>query len=319
MMENNIITVFGGTGFIGRYVVRELAKTGALIRVVSRSPRNGAELKTFGYVGQITLEKGNILSRDAIDRNLQGTDMVVNLVGILHEGGKQRFSRVHSQGAERIAQAAQDAGVKRLVQISALGIEKAKSSKYARTKLTGEKAVNSAFPGATILRPSIVFGPEDDFFNRFATIASMAPVMPLIGGGKTRFQPIYAGDVAQAICAALKDKRTEGQTYQLGGPKVYRFKELLQYIMEETGHHRPFLSIPFGVAKLMGFFMEWLPTPPLTRDQVTLLQTDNIVADDAQTLSDLGVTPRAVEMICPEYLYRFRRGGKFSRQTMRLS
>lgn len=318
-MQDNIITIFGGTGFVGRYVVRELAKTGALIRVVSRAPQRGKELKTFGYVGQITLEKGSVLDRDSVARALENANIAINLVGILYERGHQRFSSVQAQGAERVAQAAKEARVERLVHMSALGVDKAGQSKYARSKLNGEKAVLAAFPDATVLRPGIIFGPEDDFFNRFASMAALLPVMPLIGGGRSRFQPIYAGDIALAVRAALGNPKTRGKTYELGGPSVYEFQQLLSYIMEETGHRRPFLPIPYSLASLIAAVAEWLPgRPPLTLDQVTLLKYDNVVSDDVLTLKDLGITPRSVEMICPGYLYRHRKGGKFHTPAARL-
>ena len=314
-LEHKIITIYGGTGFLGRYVVRELAKTGALIRVVSRSPLKGKELKTFGYVGQIALEKGSILDRESVDSTVENSNIVINMVGILHEGGRQRFSNVHAQGAERIAQSAQKAGVERLIQTSALGVEQASRSKYARSKLSGDKAVAAAFPASTIIRPSVVFGPEDDFINRFASIAALSPIMPLIGGGHTRFQPVYAGDVAKAIRATLEMPKTKGKTYELGGPYQYSFKEILEYIMKETGHHRPFLALPFGIASLMSLFVEWLPFPPLTRDQVQLLKYDNVVSDDSLGFKELGLQSRGMEVICPSYLYRYRRGGQFNHET----
>jgi NADH dehydrogenase len=307
------VTVFGGTGFLGRYVVRELARRGALIRVISRDPQAALELKTFGYVGQITLEYGSLLREDDVQRAVANSDAVVNLVGILYERGRQRFASVQAQGAERIAKAAAQAGVKRLVHISALGVDRVPSSKYARTKLAGERAVQAAFPAATILRPSVVFGAEDQFFNRFASLATISPFMPLIGGGKTRFQPVYAGDVAQAVVASLCCTRAPGRVYELGGPTVQSFHEILTWIMNETGHRRPFLSLPFAVAGLVGAFAEWLPVPPLTRDQVRLLKADNVVSAPEDTLQALGVEPRCYSLIMPEFLHRYRKGGHYTR------
>ncbi len=311
-LEDSVITIFGGTGFIGRYVVRELAKTGALIRVVSRDPQGALYLRTYGYVGQIVLERGSFQEKDTVKRYLEDTDIAINLVGILFESGSQRFARIHAQGAEFLAKSAAELGVSQLIHMSALGVDKSTRSKYARTKLAGERAVLAAFPTATILRPSIVFGPEDDFFNRFASMAQLSPFMPLIGGGHTKFQPVYVADIARAIRTVLEQRTGQGTAYELGGPQQYSFRELLTYIMEQTRHKKPFMPIPFGLASIMGKMSEILPTPPLTYDQVQLLKQDNIVSPDATTFEALGITPTAVEVVVPDYLIRYREGGRFA-------
>lgn len=314
MLRDSVITIFGGSGFIGRYIVRELAKTGALIRVISRDPQdsNTQELKTSGYVGQIAIEYGDILKKDDIARAVEGSDIVINLVGILHERGRQKFAAIQSQGAERIAKAATAAGVKRLIQFSALGVDKAASSRYARTKLAGEDAVKAAFPNATIIRPSVVFGPEDDFFNRFAQIAMLSPALPLIGGGQTKFQPVFVDDIAKAVRIILEQQESAGKTYELGGPNVYSFRQLLDFVMNQTGHKRAYLSLPYALARVIGAFAAILPTPPITADQVQLLKYDNVVSKEANGFAALGIRPRSIEVEAPTYLFRYRRGGRFS-------
>lgn len=313
MLRNSVITIFGGSGFVGTYLVRELAKTGAMIRVICRNAAAGMAIKTSGDVGQIVVESGSILDKDAVARAVKGSDIVINLVGVLHESGTQRFAAIQAQGAERVAKAAREAGVKRFIHMSALGVDKAMRSKYARTKLTGEKAVRAAFPDATIIRPSLIFGAEDQFFNRFAQMASLSPFLPLIGGGRTCFQPVYVVDVAKAMIAALEKPEAAGQIYELGGPTRYSFKELMHYTLRETGLRRALLPIPYGIAKLLGLMLECLPTPPLTYDQVQLLKTDNVVSKDAKTLADLGITPSNLESIVPPYLVRYRKGGQFNK------
>ena len=306
-MEQQVVTIIGGTGFVGRYVVKVLANAGYTLRIISRNPNGAGYLKTAGSVGQIVLVGGNLAEPSSLLGKIEGSYAVINLAGILYEGGKQRFAQVHAHGAEKLAQMACSAGVQRFVQMSALGVDKSKTSEYARTKLLGEKAVLTAFHNATILRPSVIFGPEDNFYNQFATMAALSPALPLIGGGITRFQPVYVGDVAAAFKAALVRPDVSGQVYELGGPSVYSFKDILEYVMAVTGNKRKLMSIPLGMASVMGMVGELLPKPPITRDQVQLLKSDNIVSAGAKSLSSLGIAPTAVEMVVPEYLGRFNK------------
>ncbi len=312
-MARRQITIFGGSGFIGRYVVERLADRGWTIRVAVRSPRRANFLKPLGDVGQIVPVRAPLQDEAAVQAACEGSEAVINLVGILYETGKQSFGEVQALGAERAAKAAAAAGAKSFIQISAIGADEQSHAEYARSKAYGEKAVRDAFPEATILRASIVFGPEDDFFNRFAAMARLSPALPLIGGGGTRFQPVYVADVADAVVAALESRSAKGQTYELGGPRVYSFKELLQLLLATIGRKRCLCSLPFSVAKLQGAILEKLPGPPLlTRDQVLLLESDNVVSEGAKNLADLGIEATACEAIIPAYLQRFRRGGGFS-------
>lgn len=305
-MQDNIVSVIGGSGFLGRYVVKHLAEAGYRVRVLCRHPERADFLKPSGNVGQIAIDYLDMARLETIAGKLNGSFAVVNLVGLLFESGKQKFSRVHAQGAERLAQEAAAVGAQAFVQISALGVDKATKSAYARTKLAGEKAVLSAFPSATILRPSVLFGAEDNFFNQFAHMSILSPALPAIGGGATRFQPVYVDDVAKAVLAAIERADAAGKTYELGGPTVYSFRELLRYVGEVTGRKRALISIPFAAAKMLGSIAQLLPTPPLTKDQVTLLQTDNVVSDRALTFTDFAITPTPLEAIVPHYL-RFRK------------
>lgn len=304
-MKQKVITVVGGTGFIGRYVVKQLAAAGYTIRVIARHPEAALHLKTAGNVGQIVLSAGNLNNPDSLFGKLDDSYAVINLVGILFERGRQRFSSLHAHGAEKLAQMASNCGVERFIQVSALGIDKATSSHYARTKLLGEKAVQAAFPEATLLRPSVIFGPEDHFFNRFARMAAFSPVLPLIGGGHTRFQPVYVADVARAIAACLEKPETRGQAYELVGPHVYSFRQILEYVLKITGRRRLLLPVPYGIASMMGAMAELSPAPQLTRDQVRLLKYHNVASPGAQGFAQLGITPTAVEIIVPEYLARY--------------
>lgn len=315
-MRGDVITVFGGSGFIGRYVTRSLAKAGARIRVATRRPHLALDLKVTGDVGQVQLAQANIRDRASVERAVEGADAVVNLVGVLFEAGRQRFASVHAQGAQTIAEAAAAAGASRFIHVSAIGADAGSSALYARTKAEGEARVREACPNATILRPSIVFGEEDAFFNRFAAMARFAPGLPLIGGGRTRFQPVFVGDVASAVTAALADPTAAGRVFELGGPRVYTFKELMAYILAEIDRKRLLLPMPFVLAGAVGLAGETFGALPfakpfLTRDQVKLLKTDNVVADDAAALSDLGIEPRSVESVVPAYLERYRKYGQF--------
>ncbi len=305
-MRNRLITVFGGTGFIGRHLVRRLAARGARILVISRDPAHGTHLQPMGDVGQIVIERADLSSEPALARVLEGALAVVNLIGILYETGRQRFAEVQGELPGRIGRAATAAGVARLVQISAIGADPGAASAYARSKAEGERAVRDACPGATILRPSIVVGPEDGFFNRFAAMARLLPALPLIGGGRTRFQPVYVGDVAAAIVAALERDDARGQTFELGGPQIYEFAELMRYLLQVIGRRRLLVPVSFELATWQARLLELLPVPPLTRDQVELLKTDNVVGADARTLFDLGITATPIELVVPDYLGRYR-------------
>ncbi|MCP2680648.1 complex I NDUFA9 subunit family protein [Maricaulaceae bacterium NA33B04] len=322
-LRDEMITVFGASGFIGRYVVRALAKAGYRVRAATRRPHLAHELKPMGVVGQVQLVQANLRNPDSVARAVEGADGVINLVGILFEGGRQSFDSLQSEGAKLVAEKAAEAGIEHFVQISAIGADADSKSKYARTKALGEQAVRAAIPGATVLRPSIVFGTEDQFFNKFADMARFAPALPLIGGGKTKFQPVWCADVAAAAVAALESDAARGKTYELGGPEVYTFKEVMEFILTTIRRKRILVPLPFSVASLMGLGGEisgMLPfvEPFLTRDQVKLLKQDNIVGisgEEVGTLADLGIEPETVEAVVPEYLYRYRKGGQFFEAT----
>jgi NADH dehydrogenase len=307
-VRNQLITVFGGTGFIGRHLVRRLAARGARVLVTSRNPSRGGHLQPMGRVGQIVVERVDLGSEQALARALAGASGVVNLIGMLHETRQRRFADVQGALPGRIARVAADAGIERMVQLSAIGADPDSQSAYARSKAEGERRVHEALPSATIVRPSIIIGPEDSFFNRFAEMARWLPALPLIGGGKTLFQPVYVGDVADAIVAGLQRSDAAGQTYELGGPQVYSFAELMRYMLGVLGRRRLLVPVSFGMAELQARFLELLPVPPLTRDQVELLKTDNVVARGAKGLADLGIAPTPIELIVPEYLARYRAG-----------
>jgi uncharacterized protein YbjT (DUF2867 family) len=308
-MRNRVYTIFGGTGFIGRYVVERLAERGARIRVVSRSPHTrGHHLQPLGSVDQIVVQGVDLGSEPALRQAVAGAAGVVNLIGILYETGRQQFAEVHGVLPGRIARAARAEGVERFVQISAIGADPASPSAYARSKAEGEHRVCEALPDATILRPSIVLGPEDGFFNRFAALARLLPALPLIGGGETRFQPVYVGDVAQAVIAALERGDCRGCTYELGGPRIYTFAELMRYMLHVIGRRRLLMNVPFGLAQAQARVLELLPQPPLTRDQVELLKVDNVVAASAAGLAALDVSATPIELVVPRYLGRYRAG-----------
>ena len=309
-----LVTVFGGSGFLGRHVVRALARAGYRIRPAVRRPDLAGHLQPLGRVGQIHAVQANLRYPASVEAAVHGADVVINLVGILFERGKQRFEAVQAEGAHAVAQAAAAAGA-RLVHVSALGADPDSPALYARSKAQGEAAVLATVPGATILRPSIVFGPEDDFFNRFASLARLSPALPLIGGGETKFQPVFVGDVAQAIARAVGGRAKDGTIYELGGPEVKSFRELMQYVLAVTERRRLLVPLPFGLAKLQAQFLQYLPTPLLTPDQVELLRTDNVVSQAAlaegRTLAALGIEPTALEAVVPSYLWRFRKAGQF--------
>ncbi|HEY4275681.1 MAG TPA: complex I NDUFA9 subunit family protein [Rhizomicrobium sp.] len=310
-MQAKQITIFGGSGFLGRHTVRALAKTGWRIKVACRYPNQAFFLRPLGQVGQIALIKCDITDPEQIEAALHGSDAAINLPGLLYARG-QSFEDVHVTGAANVAEAATRLGIGALVHVSALGADLESKSHYAQTKATGEVRVRAAFPAATILRPSIVFGPEDQFFNKFAGLARFSPALPLIGGGRTRFQPVFVGDVACAIGAVLTDPQAAGRTYELGGPTVYSFRELLQIILRETGRKRVLVPLPFWLATFKAFFLQLAPKPLLTPDQVALLRQDNIVSPTAFSLADLGIHPTTVEAEVPAYLWRFRAKGEYA-------
>jgi NADH dehydrogenase len=315
MLREEMITVFGGSGFVGRYVVRALVKKGYRVRVATRRPHLALDMKVTGVVGQVQLMQANVRNPASVARAVSGAHGVVNLVGILAEGGKQRFASLQAKGAQNIAEAAVEAGVQRFVQISAIGADADSDSRYAATKAEGEAAVKAAFPGAVILRPSIIFGTEDEFFNRFANMARYAPALPLPGGGKMKMQPVFAGDVAASVAASIENTAISG-VYELGGPRTYTYRELMEFILKTIDRPRFLVPVPMFAMSLIGLAAEIaaiLPfvQPVLTRDQVTLLGEDNVVASDAHGIGDLGITPETIESIVPVYLERYRRNGQF--------
>jgi len=310
------VAILGGSGFIGRYIVKRLAERGDVLAVGARHAASAKFLKLKGDVGQVGLLNITIEDEALLPAFLAGNDTVINCVGILRESASRTFDRLHHTAPARLARLAREAGAQRLIHISAIGADPRATSAYARSKAAGEQAVRDAFPTATILRPSIVFGPEDQFFNRFAALAMVSPALPLVGGGLTRFQPVYVGDVASAAVRSIDDPAGAGRTYELGGPKVYTFRQLIELLLEEIRRKRLLIDIPFGTASLQARLMAILPSPPLTPDQVELLKRDNIVSSGALTLATLGITPTALEAILPTYLDRFRRGGWYERNRM---
>ncbi len=313
-MAQKLITVFGGSGFVGRYVVQMLAERGHRVRVAVRNPNLALFLKPLGVLGQVQLVQANVRFPASVASALAGADGAVNLVGILQAGGAQSFEAVQQDGAETIAAACKAAGISRLVQVSAIGADAESDVPYARTKALAEQAVLAQVPGATILRPSIIFGPEDQFFNRFGSMAAlptlMMPIMPVMCGD-TKFQPVYVRDVAAAIVAALESDAHAGKIYELGGPAVYSFRELLAYILRETQSRKPLVEIPLGIAKIQAAVLGLLPRAPLTSDQLAMLQHDNIVRG-TDGFAAMGLSPTPVEAVVPEYLARFRPRGQFA-------
>jgi NADH dehydrogenase len=311
---NTLITVFGGSGFLGRHVVRALARRHYRIRVGVRRPELAGHLQPLGRVGQIHAVQANVRYPESVEAAARGAQVIINLVGILFERGRQRFAGVQAGGAETVALAARTLGA-RMIHVSAIGADENAPSLYARSKALGEKAVLSAVPSATIFRPSILFGPEDDFFNRFAALARFSPALPLIGGGHTKFQPVFVGDVAAAIAQAVDGRAALGTVYELGGPEVRTFRELMEYVLATTQRRRLLIPLPFGLAKFQSYFLQLLPKPLLTPDQVELLKRDNVVSEQAKrakhTLEALGIDPVAIEAIVPSYLWRFRKTGQF--------
>jgi uncharacterized protein YbjT (DUF2867 family) len=316
---NTLVTIFGGSGFLGTQLVQVLAKKGYRIRVAVRRPDLAGHVKPLGAVGQIMPIQANVRNAESVQRAVRGADIVVNLVGIGYERSPQRFRAVHVAGAQNIAEAARTAGATAMIQVSALGADDQSPSAYARTKALGEVAVLNAFPEAVVVRPSIMFGPGDSFFNLMGTLSRWLPVLPLIGG-KSRFQPIYVGDVADAIAVAAAGGVKAGRAYELGGPETVTYKELMQRVLNEVQRHNPLVPLPAPVGKLLAAPFSLLPFPPLlTGDQVDLLQADNVVSEQARrekrTLGAFGIEPTPMGAILPTYLWRFRKHGQFDRQA----
>jgi NADH dehydrogenase len=316
---DTLVTVFGGSGFLGRNVVRALCKRDYRVRVAVRRPELAGHLQPLGKVGQIHAVQANLRYPASVEAAMRDSHIAINLVGILTESGAQTFDAVQGTGAGAVAKAAAAVGA-RMVHVSAIGADENSESRYARAKAAGEKAVMSAIPSATILRPSVVFGPEDQFTNRFAALARMSPALPLIGGGATRMQPVYVGDIATAVADAVDGKAKAGATYELGGPEVLTMREIMEIILATTERNRMLVSLPFGLAKLKAMFLQFAPGAlKLTPDQVILLRSDNVVSDTAKaaglTLEGLGIVPDSLEAVAPQYLWRFRAAGQFQKKS----
>jgi NADH dehydrogenase len=309
-----LVTIYGGSGFLGRHVVRALAKRNYLIRVAVRRPDLAGHLQPLGRVGQIHAVQANLRHAPSVEAAARDAQVLINLVGLLFERGRQRFGAVHAYGAEQVALAASAHGA-RLVHVSAIGADEHSRAAYARSKAEAERLVLAALPQAVIMRPSVIFGPEDDFFNRFAALARMSPVLPLIGGGATRFQPVFVGDVATAIANAVDGNVQGGRIYELGGPEVKTFEQLMRYVLATIERKRLLVPVPFFAAKIKAALLQYMPKPPLTPDQVELLRVDNVVSEAAKaegrTLQGLGIQPEPFEAIVPSYLWRFRKTGQF--------
>lgn len=328
-MPRHVVTVFGGSGFIGRHLIQRLVRQGAQVRVPTRDTEAANYLKPMGEIGQIAPVPVEFSDPASLARAVAGSDQVVNLIGILSKWGRSTFQSIHVEAAAAIAKAAKEAGAKQMVHVSALGASKESEAEYARSKAAGEEAVQENFPGAVVLRPSAIFGPNDHFFNMFASLARATPVMPVFGcplipkitlfgdsdlpfdldfygDGGTKLQPVYVGEVADAILGVLADDGSAGKTFELGGPKVYSFKAMMEMVLRESGRPRILVPYPFAMAKFAAWFLEFLPKPMLTRDQVTLLKTDNVVSGDLPGFDELGIKPATAESVLPRYLRRFR-------------
>lgn len=318
--NQKLVTIFGGSGFVGRYVVKALAQRGYRIRVACRRPDLAGHLRPLGSVGQIQPIQANLRYPESVERALDGSYAVINLVGILYNSGKQNFDAVQAHGARVVAKAAKQAGISTYVHMSAIGADAASDVDYQRTKAEGEAAALQNNPKCIIVRPSIIFGQEDDFFNRFADMAKMAPALPLIGGGTTKFQPVYVGDVAEVIARGVDGNLKGGTTYELGGPRVASFKECLELLLKVIQRKKPLISIPFALARLKGAILGLLPKPLLTVDQVRMLEVDNVVSKEAikqrRTLEGIGINPQSMEAILPSYLERYRAYGQFAPKSV---
>jgi len=313
-MQNNqkIIAIFGGSGFLGKNLMRQLTKQDYLIKVATRNPYLKGYLKPLGNPGQIELFKTNIFNSNDLRKILKNCDYVINLIGILHETRKQKFDQIHSQFPYQLSNLCKEFNIKKLVHISALGIKPKHTSKYMQSKLQGEKNIIENFKPSVILRPSVCFGNEDKFFNTFASIAQFSPVLPLVGGGKTKFAPIYVGDVAKAIVKSIRLNNLEPKIYELGGPENYSFKELMKILLDQIKKKRLLVPIPFGLAKFQSHFLQFMSKPILTPDQVEMLKYNNIVTGEHSNLRDLGINGEKIIDILPKYIYRFRQGGEFA-------
>ena len=312
-MQNNqtIIAIFGAGGFLGKHLMRELTKLDYRVKVATRNPYLKGYLKPLGSPGQIELFKTNIFDQESVKQVLKNCDLAINLVGILYETRKQKFNQIHSQFPHLLSNLCNELGTKNLIHVSALGVRERHTSQYMQSKLQGEKNIQDNFKPSVILRPSVVFGPSDKFFEKFASIAQFSPFLPLIGGGKTKFAPIYVGDVAKAIVKSLELNNSQTKIYELGGPEDYSFKELMEILLAEIKKKRFLISIPWSFAKFQSYFLQMLPNPLLTPDQVELLKYSNVVSGDYPTLKDLGVSGTPIHSILPKYIYRFRTGGQF--------
>mgnify|MGYP000259379040 FL=1 len=312
-MQNNqkIIAIFGAGGFLGKNLMRELTKLDYRVKVATRNPYLKGYLKPLGSPGQIELFKTNIFDQESVKQVLKNCDLAINLVGILNETRKQKFNQIHSQFPHLLSNLCNELGTKNLIHVSALGVRERHTSQYMQSKLQGEKNIQDNFKPSVILRPSVVFGPSDKFFEKFASIAQFSPFLPLIGGGKTKFAPIYVGDVAKAIVKSLELNNSQTKIYELGGPEDYSFKELMEILLAEIKKKRFLISIPWSFAKFQSYFLQMLPNPLLTPDQVELLKYSNVVSGDYPTLNDFGVSGTPIHSILPKYIYRFRTGGQF--------
>jgi NADH dehydrogenase len=316
LFSDTIVTVIGGSGFVGRHVVQALAKRGYRIRVACRRPDLAGHVQPLGTPGQVMPVQANVRYPASLAKVCEDASAVINLTGVLYKSGAQSFDAIHVFGAEACARAARVAKARTFIHMSAIGADARSASDYAKSKAEGESRARAAFPGTSIIRPSIIFGPEDHFFNRFAALARFSPALPLIGGGDTRFQPVFAGDVAKAFARLIEPSDLTGKTYELGGPEIFRFRELMEFTLATIARRRLLVPIPWGIARMMGAVMGLLPKPMLTMDQVTLLKSDNVVSAEAQsagtTLEGLGIEAIGIEAIVPAYLYRYRRAGQFT-------
>ena len=311
-MENNqTIAILGGGGFLGRHLLRNLTTLDYRIKIATRNPFQKGYLKPLGNPGQIELFKTNIYNPDDIRKVLKNCDAVINLVGILHETSKQKFNDIHSKFPLLLSNLCTEIGIKKFIHISALGVKKKNSSKYMESKMQGEQNILEVLKSPVILRPSVCFGHEDKFFNRFASLAQFSPMLPLIGGGKTKFAPVFVGDVSRAIVKALTINNSSYKIYELGGPENYSFKELMEILLLEIKKKRLLISIPFSVAKFYAYFLQMMPNPLLTVDQVELLKENNILSGNYPTLNDLDISATNISSVLPKYIYRFRSGGQF--------
>ena len=311
-MKQKIATIFGASGFIGRHLIRRLTKKDFRIVAATRSPYLHGYLKPLGNPGQIDLEKVNISDEENLRTLVKNSDVVINLIGILHETKKQKFEDIHAKFPDLLSKLCNKLNIEKLVHVSALGINETVGSQYMQSKLKGEKNILNNFNHSVILRPSIIFGPEDKFFNKFASLAEFFPALPLIGRGLTYFQPIYVGDVAKSIMAVLEKEKINNNIYELGGPQTFTFKELMEILLKQIKKKRFLVPIPFSFAKFQAKILQLLPKPLLTTDQVEMLKYDNIVTNKYPTLKDLKINPKTIESVLPSYIWRFRKGGQFA-------